>query len=74
MADKKKKPKAAADKTYKANVIGETFEAGKPTEADAWTKKAADRQEILKYIKYSERYWYLDYEEWFGSEKRKNKA
>ena len=59
---------------YKNQVIGETYEDGSPTDADAWRKKVTDRGDMLKYLKSSERYWCLNQDEWFGSEKRKNKA
>ncbi|MCK4261857.1 hypothetical protein KAW55_02735 [bacterium] len=38
----------------------------------SWRKKLKDREEMLKYLKTGERYWYSD--DWFGSEKRKNPA
>jgi len=55
-------------------VLGGTFETGKPTgEAmGRWRQKLASRDEKLKYLETGERYWYS--REWFGSEKRKNPA
>jgi hypothetical protein len=55
-------------------VLGETYEEGRPEgeEAGRWRQKLASREEKLKYLKNGERYWYS--EEWFGSEKRKNPA
>jgi hypothetical protein len=63
-----------ADQDAKGRVIGETYEEGKPSEADAWRRKMRTREEMLRYIKSSERYWCVDQEQWYGSEKRKSKA
>ena len=58
----------------KVEILGETYEAGKPEgeDAGAWMNKVAGREEFIKYVKQAERYWYND--DWFGSEKRKNPA
>ena len=55
-------------------VLGDTFEEGKPEgeELGRWRPKLADRSEKLKYLETGERYWYST--DWFGSEKRKNPA
>ena len=55
-------------------VLGETFEEGKPEgeELGRWRQKLASREDKLKYLRSGERYWFS--EEWFGSEKRKNPA
>jgi hypothetical protein len=55
-------------------VLGETFEEGRPEgeEAGRWRQKLASREDKLKYLRSGERYWFS--EEWFGSEKRKNPA
>jgi hypothetical protein len=55
-------------------VLGATFEAGRPEGEDVgkWRQKLDSREERLKYLKNGERYFYSD--EWFGSEKRKNPA
>ena len=55
-------------------LLGETFEEGKPenVELGAWRKKLESREDKLKYLETGERYWYSD--DWFGSEKRKNPA
>ncbi|MFH1382497.1 MAG: hypothetical protein ABIH70_06330 [Chloroflexota bacterium] len=55
-------------------VLGETFEEGKPEDKDLgrWEQKLATRQDKLKYLETAERYWYS--KEGFGSEKRKNPA
>ena len=37
-----------------------------------WRKKLNNREEMLKYLRTADRYWYSD--DWFGSEKRKNPA
>ena len=58
----------------KVEVLGATFEEGRPEGEDAgrWRQKLEGRQEKLKYLENGERYWYG--KEWFGSEKRKNPA
>ncbi len=55
-------------------VLGATFEEGKPEGEDVgkWRQKLASREDKLKYLKSGERYWFS--EDWFGSEKRKNPA
>ena len=55
-------------------VLGATYEAGKPEGEDMgrWRQKLEERQDKLKYLQSGERYWFSD--EWFGSEKRKNPA
>jgi hypothetical protein len=58
----------------KVEVLGATFEAGKPDCDDLgrWRQKLTSREEKLKYLETAERYWYG--KDWFGSEKRKNPA
>ena len=55
-------------------VLGATYEEGKPEGEDAgkWRQKLGTRADRLKYLETGERYWYSD--DWFGSEKRKNPA
>jgi hypothetical protein len=55
-------------------VLGETFEEGRPEGEDLgkWRQKLTSREDKLKYLQNGERYWFS--EEWFGSEKRKNPA
>ncbi len=55
-------------------VLGATFEKGKPETAEPgrWRQKLESREDKLKYLQTAERYWYG--EEWFGSEKRKTPA
>jgi len=67
--DKKKAP--GRDEV---EVLGATFEEGKPEGEDMgkWRQKLDNREERLKYLENGERYFYS--EEWFGSEKRKNPA
>ena len=64
----------AAPGRDKVQVLGATFEPGKPEGEDAgkWRQKLESRAEKLKYLETGERYWYG--KEWFGSEKRKNPA
>jgi len=55
-------------------VLGATFEEGKPEGEDTgkWRHKLGSREEKLKYLQTAERYWYG--KEWYGSEKRKTPA
>jgi len=53
-------------------VLGATYEPGKPAEPYKWRKNIKTREDMLKYLRDNERYWYS--KEWFGSEKRKNPA
>ncbi len=53
-------------------ILGPTYEAGKPEESDNWRKKLRSKDEMIRYLKTAERYWFSD--EWYGSEKRKNPA
>lgn len=39
-----------------------------------WKNNIGDREKYMKYLSQSERYWYLQNDQWFGSEKRKNPA
>ena len=66
-----KKPAPGRDEV---EVLGSTFEEGKPEgeELGKWRQKLESRQEKLKYLQTGERYWYG--KEWYGSEKRKNPA
>ena len=70
----KKVTKKSTPSRKKAEVLGATFEKGKPEGEDLgkWRQKLATREAKLKYLQTGERYWYG--EEWFGSEKRKNPA
>ena len=58
----------------KVEVLGATFEEGKPEDKELgkWRQKLGNREEKLKYLQTGERYWYG--KEWFGSEKRKTPA
>ena len=66
--------KKSAPNRDEVEVLGETFEEGKPEGEDEgkWRQKLENRQEKLKYLQSAERYWYAT--EWYGSEKRKNPA
>jgi len=70
----RKTTKKSASGGEKVEVLGATFEEGKPEGEDAgkWRQKLGDRQEKLRYLQTGERYWYG--KDWFGSEKRKNPA
>jgi hypothetical protein len=64
----------APGREKKVNVLGETYEPGKPEneELGRWRQKLSDRVEKLKYLQTGERYFYG--KDWYGSEKRKNPA
>ena len=66
--------KKSAPGREEVEVLGATFEEGKPDSKDAgkWRQKLGNRKGKLKYLQTGERYWYG--EEWYGSEKRKNPA
>ena len=66
--------KKSAPGRKEVEVLGATFDEGKPEgeELGKWRQKLETREEKLKYLQEGERYWYG--EEWFGSEKRKNPA
>jgi len=66
--------KKSAPGREEVEVLGATFEEGKPEGEDTgkWRQKLGSREEKLKYLQTGERYWYG--EEWFGSEKRKTPA
>ena len=70
--ESKAENKSATEK--KVEVLGVTFEKGKPEGEDEgkWRQKLASREDKLKYLQTGERYWYG--QEWFGSEKRKTPA
>ena len=66
--------KKSAPGRKEVEVLGATFEQGKPEgeELGRWMQKLESRQDKLKYLQTGERYWYG--KEWYGSEKRKNPA
>ncbi len=66
--------KKSAPGREEVEVLGETFEKGRPegTELGKWREKLSSRDERLKYLENGERYWYG--KEWYGSERRKNPA
>jgi len=66
--------KKSAPGREEVEVLGSTFEEGKPEgeELGKWRQKLDNRQEKLKYLQNGERYWYG--EDWYGSEKRKTPA
>jgi hypothetical protein len=72
MADNVEKKSAPGSK--QVEVLGETYEKGKPEgkQMGQWRQKLATREEKIKYLETGERYWYG--KEWFGSEKRKKPA
>jgi len=66
--------KKSAPGRKEVEVLGATFEEGKPEGQDAgkWRQKLGTRQEKLKYLQTAERYWYE--KEWLWVEKRKTSA
>ena len=48
------------------------IEESRPEDGQDWKAKLATREEKLRYIKTALRYWYS--KDWYGSEKRKQKA
>ncbi len=58
----------------KVEVLGATYEAGKPEDykLGRWRQKLESREEKLKYLETGERYYYS--KDWYGSEKRKTPA
>ncbi len=66
--------KKSAPGREEVEVLGATFEEGKPEgeELGKWRQKLGSREEKLQYLQEGERYWYG--KEWYGSEKRKNPA
>jgi len=66
--------KVSAPNRDEVELLGATYEEGKPEGEDAgkWRQKLDTRDEKLKYLENGERYWYG--KDWFGSEKRKNPA
>ncbi len=66
--------KKSAPGREEVEVLGATFEKGKPEDKELgkWRQKLGSREEKLKYLETGERYWYGN--EWYGSEKRKNPA
>lgn len=55
------------------DILGPTYEEGTPEAPDRWRAKNVTREQMLKYLKTGERYWY-EAEGGFGSEKRRNPA
>jgi hypothetical protein len=66
--------KKSAPGRGEVEVLGETYEEGRPDGEDLgrWRQKLESREEKLKYLQNGERYWYGA--DWFGSEKRKTPA
>ena len=60
----------------KVKILGPSYEEGVADNGTTyqWKKNLADREQFMKYVQESERYWYMDNDKWFGSEKRKNPA
>ena len=52
--------KKSAPGREEVEVLGETFEEGKPEgeQSGRWRQKLASRTEKLKYLETGERYWY----------------
>jgi len=69
MAEKIKKTKYDGEEV---EILGATYEDGKPEERATWRTKLRDRKEMMNYLRTGERYWFSD--DWYGSERRKKKA
>jgi len=69
MTAKAEEKKAKQQK--KIEVLGPTYEPGKPNEPIRWRQKLRNREEMLKYLQTAERYWFG---KGYGSEKRKTEA
>jgi hypothetical protein len=54
------------------DVLGATYEAGKPQAPENWRHKLKTRGDMLKYLQSGERYW--SSEGGYGSEKRRTPA
>jgi hypothetical protein len=54
-------------------VLDETYEPGSPAAdsdfRDQWRNKIRNRDQNMRFLQTSQRYWYSD--DWYGSEKRK---
>ncbi len=72
MENKGKKKRAPGRE--KVEVLGATFEKGKPEseELGKWRYKLENRKDKLRYLETGERYWYG--KDWYGSERRKTPA
>jgi hypothetical protein len=66
--------KGEEEMEQKENVLGETYEPGKPRAQYNWRKKLQTREEMLKYLQTGERYWFGSEKDWYGSEKRRTPA
>lgn len=53
-------------------ILGETYEPGKPHAPINWRQKLTSREQRLKYLETGERYWYS--QDWYGSEHRREPA
>lgn len=71
MAEDKKIKKESWD-GKEVEILGETYEEGKPADPVKWRQKNRNREEMLNYLRTGERYWFS--EDWYGSERRKTKA
>jgi hypothetical protein len=70
MADEIIKKKNFKDE--EVEILGATYEQGKPNSPLAWRRHLSSRKEMIAYLKTAERYWFSD--DWYGSERRKKKA
>lgn len=58
--------------TQQKEVLGATYDPGKPEGPCSWRDKITTREDMMKYLKSAERYWYSD--DWYGSERRRDPA
>lgn len=65
--------KKLAHDGQEVEILGPTYEPGKPLQPDNWRLKiGTDRKDVMRYLKTSLRYWHGT--ESYGSEKRKSPA
>jgi hypothetical protein len=71
MSEKIVEKKDFSGKTVK--VLDETYEPGNPSvdndQIDNWRNKIRNRDQNMKFLESSQRYWYSN--DWYGSEKKK---
>jgi len=69
---KEQKIKVTSGQGTEVEILGPTYDDGKPQGPDPWRSKLKTREEMLRYLRTAERYWSAG--EGFGSEKRKTPA
>jgi hypothetical protein len=72
MTDKKNTVTLESWTGEKVEVLGASYEPGRPDQILRWEDKLGDRKQRLAYLVTADRYWHAP--EGYGSEKRKNPA